>query len=144
MNLIFIVFITLASPAPLPVVESPPSHQLLEDAQVFLDGLGLIPPMGYSPSMMREDSLPLRSPPLSRSCLKLRLPCGLLPIFPYLLLLQRWGGFLIILVFYDCAYMDCFQESISHPHSPVPASTRSFTAVGAAFSSYDELTAALP
>src|SRR5882724_8364952 len=66
MNLIFIVFIILASHAPLPVVESPPSHQLLEDAQVFLDGLGLIPPMGYSPDMMREDSLPLRSPsPLS-------------------------------------------------------------------------------
>src|SRR5258705_13890596 len=66
MNLIFTIFTILASPAPLPVVESPPSLQQLEDAQVFLDGLGLIPPMGYSPNMMREDSLPLRSPsPLS-------------------------------------------------------------------------------
>src|SRR5258708_34124820 len=66
MSLIFIIFIILPSPAPLPMVESPPSQQLLEDAQVFLDGLGLIPPMGYSPDMMREDSLPLRSPsPLS-------------------------------------------------------------------------------
>src|SRR5882724_9666201 len=66
MNLIFTVFTILASPAPLPGVESLPSHQLLKDAQVFLDGLGLILPMGYSPNMMREDSLPLRSPsPLS-------------------------------------------------------------------------------
>src|SRR5258705_12677882 len=66
MNLIFIGFTILASPAPLPVEESPPSQQLLEDAQDFLDGLGLIPPMGYSPDMMREDSLPLQSPsPLS-------------------------------------------------------------------------------
>src|SRR5258705_449443 len=66
MNLIFIIFIIPASPVPLPMGESPPSHQLLEDAQVFLDRLGLIPPMGYSPDMMREDSLPLRSPsPLS-------------------------------------------------------------------------------
>src|SRR5260370_1532426 len=68
MNLIFTDFTTLVSPAPLPVVESlsPPSQQLLEDAQVFLDGLGLIPPMGYSPEMMREDSSPLRTPsPLS-------------------------------------------------------------------------------
>src|SRR5258708_21424238 len=66
MSLIFISFIIPASPVPLPVGESPPSHQLLEDAQVFLDRLGLIPPMGYSPNMMREDSLPLRSPsPLS-------------------------------------------------------------------------------
>src|SRR5882724_11192786 len=66
MSLIFIGFTILASPAPLPVVESPPSLQQLEDAQVFLDGLGLILPMGYSPDMIREDSLPLRSPsPLS-------------------------------------------------------------------------------
>src|SRR5882672_3670407 len=68
MNLIFIAFTTLVSPAPLPMVESPspPSQQLLEDAQDFLDGLGLIPPMGYSPVMMREDSSPLRTPsPLS-------------------------------------------------------------------------------
>ena len=66
MSLIFTSFIILVSHAPLPVEESPPSHQLLEDVQVFLDGLGLIPPMGYSPDMMREDSLPLRTPsPLS-------------------------------------------------------------------------------
>src|SRR5258705_12803684 len=68
MNLIFIDSTILVSPAPPPMVESPspPSQQLLEDAQVFLDGLGLIPPMGYSPDMMREDSLPLWSPsPLS-------------------------------------------------------------------------------
>src|SRR5258705_12784219 len=68
MNLIFTAFTTLVSPVPLPMVESPspPSQQLLEDAQVFLDGLGLIPPMGYSPEMMREDSSPLRTPsPLS-------------------------------------------------------------------------------
>src|SRR5258705_13875827 len=43
-----------------------PSQQLLDNAQDFLDALGLIPPMGYSPDMMREDSLPLRTPsPLS-------------------------------------------------------------------------------
>src|SRR5258705_5719298 len=67
-SLIFIVCTILVSPVPLPMVESPspPSQQLLEDAQVFLDGLGLIPPMGYSPEMMREDSSPLRTPsPLS-------------------------------------------------------------------------------
>src|SRR5258708_1464805 len=39
--------------------------------------------------------------------------------------------------------MVCVQESISCPHSPVPASSRSVTAVGIAFSSYEELTAAL-
>src|SRR5258705_10800287 len=66
MNLIFIAVTILARPVPVPVEESPPSQQFLEDAQDFLDGLGLIPPMGYSPDMMREDSLPPRTPsPLS-------------------------------------------------------------------------------
>src|SRR5258705_501113 len=66
MNSMFTGFIILVSPVLVPVGESPPSQQLLQNAQDFLDGLGLIPPMGYSPDMMREDSLPLRSPsPLS-------------------------------------------------------------------------------
>src|SRR5258705_550682 len=56
----------LVRPASVPMEESPPSQQLLQDAQDFLDGLGLIPPMGYSPDMMREDSLPPWTPsPLS-------------------------------------------------------------------------------
>src|SRR5258705_10906792 len=66
MNSIFTNFIILASSAPLPTEESRLSQQLLQDAQDFLDGLGLIPPMGYSPDMMREDSVPLQTPsPLS-------------------------------------------------------------------------------
>src|SRR5258707_15199237 len=66
MNSMFTGFIILVRPASIPKGESPPSQQLLQDAQDFLDDLGLIPPMGYSPNMMREDSLPLRSPsPLS-------------------------------------------------------------------------------
>src|SRR5258705_8544862 len=35
------------------------------------------------------------------------------------------------------------QEPFSRPHSPIPASTRSSSAVGTAYSSYEELTAAL-
>src|SRR5258705_13695525 len=66
MNSIFTASIILASSAPLPTEGSPLSQQLLQDAQDFLDKLGLIPPMGYSPNMMREDSLPLWTPsPLS-------------------------------------------------------------------------------
>src|SRR5882724_11709698 len=66
MNSMFTKFIILASPVPFPSEGSLPSHQLLDDAQVFLDGLELIPPMGYSPDMMKEDSLPLQTPsPLS-------------------------------------------------------------------------------
>ena len=66
MNLTFTGSIILVRPVLVPEGESPPSQQLLQGAQDFLDGLGLIPPMGYSPDMMREDSLPLWSPsPLS-------------------------------------------------------------------------------
>src|SRR5258705_12580100 len=35
------------------------------------------------------------------------------------------------------------QEPFSRPHSPIPASTRSSSAVGTAYSSYEELSAAL-
>src|SRR5260370_12223807 len=66
MNLIFTVGIILVRPVSVPVGESPLAQELLQDAQDFLDRLGLIPPMGYSPDMMREDSLPPRTPsPLS-------------------------------------------------------------------------------
>src|SRR5258705_11934913 len=66
MNSIFIEFIILASPVPLPSEGSLLSQQLLDDAQDFLDDLGLILPMGYSPDMMKEDSSPLWTPsPLS-------------------------------------------------------------------------------
>src|SRR5882724_7873388 len=66
MSSIFTNFIIIASSAPLPTEGSPLSQQLLQDAQDFLDRLGLILPMGYSPDMMKEDSVPLRTPsPLS-------------------------------------------------------------------------------